>query len=96
MPERARTDLWEPQGSNPLGPPGPELLVRSSLDCKAQSNKQGFAGSDPRGRVIPRHLPVLLLPSVGPLKERNHELFRTLNDHLQLGLVCFHRTAGPC
>jgi len=23
MPERARTDLWEPQGSNPLGPPGP-------------------------------------------------------------------------
>jgi len=26
MPERARTDLWEPQGSNPLGPPGPELL----------------------------------------------------------------------
>src|SRR5271157_6001989 len=24
MPERARTDLWEPQGSNPLGPPGPE------------------------------------------------------------------------
>jgi len=38
MPERARTDLWEPQGSNPLGPPGPELpqvlgnlgLVRSA------------------------------------------------------------------
>src|SRR5271157_6606846 len=25
MPERARTDPWEPQGSNPLGPPGPEL-----------------------------------------------------------------------
>jgi len=25
MPERARTDLWEPQGSNPLGPPGLEL-----------------------------------------------------------------------
>jgi hypothetical protein len=22
MPERARTDPWEPQGSNPLGPPG--------------------------------------------------------------------------
>ena len=26
MPERARTDPREPQGSNPLGPPGPELL----------------------------------------------------------------------
>jgi len=25
MPERARTDPWEPQGSNPLGPPGPDL-----------------------------------------------------------------------
>ena len=25
MPERARTDPWEPQGSNPLGRPGPEL-----------------------------------------------------------------------
>ncbi len=24
MPERARTDLWEPQGSNSLGPPGPD------------------------------------------------------------------------
>jgi len=30
MPERARTDPWEPQGSNPLGPPGPELLRRFS------------------------------------------------------------------
>src|SRR5271157_3704957 len=29
MPERARTDPREPQGSNPLGPPGPE--VRSDL-----------------------------------------------------------------
>jgi len=25
MRESARTDPWEPQGSNPLGPPGPEL-----------------------------------------------------------------------
>jgi hypothetical protein len=23
MRESASTDLWEPQGSNPLGPPGP-------------------------------------------------------------------------
>ncbi len=27
MPERARTDPREPQGSNPLGPPGPELIA---------------------------------------------------------------------
>jgi hypothetical protein len=27
MPERARTDLWEPQGSNPLGPPGQGLRI---------------------------------------------------------------------
>jgi len=31
MPERARTEPWEPQGSNPLGPPGPELRTRLSL-----------------------------------------------------------------
>src|SRR5208337_2317093 len=30
MPERARTDPWEPQGSNPLGPPGPEPGVLRS------------------------------------------------------------------
>ena len=28
MRESASTDPWEPQGSNPLGPPGPELRVR--------------------------------------------------------------------
>ncbi len=27
MRESARTDLREPQGSNPLGPPGPELVT---------------------------------------------------------------------
>jgi hypothetical protein len=27
MPERARTDPREPWGSNPLGPPGPELPI---------------------------------------------------------------------
>jgi hypothetical protein len=34
MPERARTDLWEPWGSNPPGPPGRELLVSREL-CRA-------------------------------------------------------------
>jgi len=27
MRESASTDLREPQGSNPLGPPGPELRI---------------------------------------------------------------------
>ena len=31
MRESASTDLREPQGSNPLGPPGPELHVLSWL-----------------------------------------------------------------
>ncbi len=35
MPEKARTDLWEPQGSNPLGPPGPELLHAKTLEAIA-------------------------------------------------------------
>src|SRR5208337_4443130 len=30
MPERARTDPREPWGSNPLGPPGPELNMPSA------------------------------------------------------------------
>ena len=30
MRESASTDLREPQGSNPLGPPGPELCPRNS------------------------------------------------------------------
>ena len=29
MRESASTDPWEPQGSNPLGPPGPELFTTS-------------------------------------------------------------------
>ncbi len=38
MPERARTDLWEPQGSNPLGPPGPELMLAQDwLSADAQN-----------------------------------------------------------
>jgi hypothetical protein len=32
MHERARPDLWEPQGSNSLGPPGPlPLLTKEDL-----------------------------------------------------------------
>src|SRR5208337_2169867 len=31
MPERARTDPWEPHGSNPLGPPGPNLAGYAAL-----------------------------------------------------------------
>ena len=35
MPERARTDPREPWGSNPLGPPGPELPGTSrALDAE--------------------------------------------------------------
>jgi len=44
MPERARTDLWEPQGSNPLGPPGPELSpVPGTIAgaCRALSRQLG-------------------------------------------------------
>ena len=31
MRESASTDLREPQGSNPLGPPGPELCIARNL-----------------------------------------------------------------
>ena len=32
MRESARTDPREPQGSNPLGPPGPEARTRDGSD----------------------------------------------------------------
>jgi len=34
MPERARTDPREPWGSNPLGPPGPELTWPNALQVE--------------------------------------------------------------
>ena|SRR5271157_1275102 len=60
MPERARTDPWEPQGSNPLGPPGPELHVpgttrlRGSLGTsptgkRAEFSWEGKASGEPSG-----------------------------------------------
>gem|GEM_PF-1966754 len=53
MRESASTDLREPQGSNPLGPPGPELpqvlgnlgLVRSAWASR------GWLGRLKRGRI---------------------------------------------
>jgi len=47
MRESASTDLREPQGSNPLGPPGPELrnvgLVYSPPPASPAVGRRGFA-----------------------------------------------------
>ena len=61
MPERARTDLREPQGSNPLGPPGPELppaatTPRQELGMVSPELPHGVPGapssrSDPKSRI---------------------------------------------
>ena len=68
MPERARTDLWEPRGSNPPGPPGPDLRVITRNTSKhtrygvLASGKLGKGGRDsnsetfrwnPAGRIPP-------------------------------------------
>ena len=58
MRESASTDLREPQGSNPLGPPGPELqgplrrelaatALRAHLRCE-QGGSLGLAAAIPR------------------------------------------------
>ena len=47
MPERARTDLWEPQGSNPLGPPGPNCCPDSA---SRQSPKRRAIGAERNAR----------------------------------------------
>src|SRR5271157_3075335 len=61
MPERARTDPWEPQGSNPLGPPGPELrnygsFARAGLFvalCERSRRCCGDPGRDGNGAQQP-------------------------------------------
>jgi len=70
MPERARTDPWEPQGSNPLGPPGPELS--SGMDARASLMELLEGLHDPRCAKGKRHpLPALLsLAVVGMLIPR--------------------------
>jgi hypothetical protein len=48
MPERARTDLWEPWGSNPPGRPGPEpdlLDPRPDSDSGYYTSQRKPAGS---------------------------------------------------
>src|SRR5271157_6142581 len=45
MPERARTDPREPWGSNPLGPPGPELLSLSRRSTSLPGARKWVAPS---------------------------------------------------
>ena len=43
MRESASTDLREPQGSNPLGPPGPELpQTRKAISSLTAKDCRGF------------------------------------------------------
>ena len=55
MPERARTDQWEPQGRNPLGPPGPELPVAYGVPRSTMS---------PDLPHVIRHRPLIVLSLV--------------------------------
>jgi hypothetical protein len=45
MPERARTDLWEPWGSNPPGPPGPDPNVARLRPHGGNSRPEGIVQS---------------------------------------------------
>jgi hypothetical protein len=62
MRESASTDLREPWGSNPLGPPGPELRLRR-LDRKLSEPPVGpgqhVAQATPRRRPQPVTRPTL-------------------------------------
>src|SRR5271157_1682890 len=49
MRESASTDLREPQGSNPLGPPGPELWNSEAANLGSQAALgQELTSSEPR------------------------------------------------
>jgi len=45
MPERARTDLWEPQGSNSLGPPGPLAPIVRGRHVSGRASSQPTQGA---------------------------------------------------
>jgi len=58
MPERARTDPWEPQGSNPLGPPGPNCARVRALEKEGsplpfRPMALGFQIPRPKPRIFP-------------------------------------------
>ena len=46
MRESASTDPWEPQGSNPLGPPGPELVSKAEGAGRVCQLPRGFRERD--------------------------------------------------
>src|SRR5271157_4723102 len=59
MRESASTDLREPQGSNPLGPPGPDLRVKRALNddnasCESRSqHRRSVVGQEGPARDWP-------------------------------------------
>jgi len=72
MRESASTDLREPQGSNPLGPPGPELWQHGDGAGLAVRQERGtgsplvraeaYANDLARRRMNDRHLPGIRIP----------------------------------
>ncbi len=66
MRESASTDLREPQGSNPLGPPGPELRIRLD-DLLRRWEEVRARGESPTPEEICRDAPDLLEPFRGEL-----------------------------
>ena len=55
MPERARTDLWEPRGSNPPGPPGPLDGTHAAVNRKILGFCIDCAHAQPCHGLIRKH-----------------------------------------
>src|SRR5208283_1818671 len=73
MRESASTDLREPQGSNPLGPPGPELPVPSS--AQGPMGRKSRKAQDLETVVFLANLVGLTYPEF----IRKHEISQTLS-----------------
>ena len=84
MPERARTDLWEPQGSNSLGPPGPSRRLLGVLRPDQGFQQVVEIAFDP----LAEHEPMITGEAAGVVARPEDQVV-SLGDHDQF-LVFFH------
>src|SRR5271157_4311495 len=89
MRESASTDLREPQGSNPLGPPGPELNPEMLVALHRERLVSTLVDMA-QSRIAPVFLPATHMGDGQPLHE-GRQLAVALRPQKQVPVVRHHR-----